>query len=144
MKLLTMLMATLIGAASGIHSQEKYIVTNGKVCPIFEIGAMILDDGVSVRVDRVSDHMLAKGYKPADLKLGDVVLMINGKSVKSLTDIEDLYKSSEIGATIKLGLKRGEEMLMVSFVKADPATLPKMQKKIVRKNADGTETETTE
>ncbi|MBX7151708.1 PDZ domain-containing protein [bacterium] len=137
-----LLLLTLFTA--GAFAQEKYIVTNGKVCPVFEIGAMILDDGVSVRVDRVSDHMLAKGYKPADLKIGDVVLMINGKSVKTLDDIENLYKTSEIGATIKLGLKRGEEMLMVSFVKADPATLPKMQKKMVRKNADGTETETTE
>jgi S1-C subfamily serine protease len=105
-----------------------------------ELAAMVaLTDGKLV-VDNVFDKaMRPKGYDAVDIRQGDVILMVNGKRVKSAADLRQEYTSVPTGSSVKLGIQRNEKMLIVSFDKADPAKLPK--RNIIIRHDDGSGSE---
>lgn len=88
-----------------------------------------------VVTDRMPTDRLPKEYQAVDIRQGDIILMANGKKVSKPDELEKLYESLTVGQELKLGIKRGSEMLIASFKKADPATLP-MTKRIVRVEGD--------
>jgi S1-C subfamily serine protease len=47
-------------------------------------------------------------------------MMVNGKRVKTAAEIEEMINALKIGETIKLGVKRDRDMMIVSFAKPDP------------------------
>jgi len=53
------------------------------------------------------------------LEQGDLVLMINGKRVRDLATLRAMYDETELGATVKLGFRRGDERFLTSFEKAE-------------------------
>jgi S1-C subfamily serine protease len=57
-----------------------------------------------------------------DVAEGDISLMINGKLVATPTDVRIVIDSLEVGDEIKLGVKRGREILIVSLPKAEAST----------------------
>ena len=63
--------------------------------------------------------------------------MANGRRVTSTKDLQSIYDTLAIGNPFKLGVKRGEEMLLVSFTKGDPKNLPHIQTKIVQGGGGG-------
>jgi hypothetical protein len=51
-------------------------------------------------------------------------MMANGKKITGAQAIKALYDGLAVGAELKLGIRRGEEMMIATIKKADPATLP--------------------
>ena len=102
-----------------------------------ELAAMILEQKKEIVVDHIMEkEMRMKGYETTELQEGDHILMANGKKLGSLAELRDLYKSAATGATVKLGMKRGESMVIASFVKADAKDLPKTRMMISEGGGD--------
>lgn len=79
---------------------------------------------------------LPEEYSGLDLKEGDVVALADGQPLASVDDFKKLYEKAEVGAEITLGVRRDEEVLVMSLVKPDPASLPQMR---VRTGEEGEE-----
>jgi S1-C subfamily serine protease len=102
--------------------------TAGEILPVPELSALFSEENGTIVVDHILEpQMRAKGYEKTDLQEGDAVLMANGRKLLSVADLKALYDSAAIGTTVKLGVKRKEEMMIASFVKADPEKLPKLR-----------------
>ncbi len=78
------------------------------------------EDGKVVVTLGPPDGTLTGEYKDIDIRKGDEIKMLNGKRVRTTAAIREVYEKLEIGDEIKLGVKRGDEMFMVAFPKADP------------------------
>ena len=102
-----------------------------------ELGAAIALDEGSLRVLNVMppQHRPAS-YKDVDLQQDDVILMANGKRLSGAKDLQSIYDSLKVGEIFKLGIKRKEEMRLVSLAKADAKDLPKLQMRIMRDGGD--------
>ena len=107
----------------GVHREIA-----GDILSVPELSALFAEEKGKIVVDHIMEpEMRAKGYEKTDLEEGDMVLMANGRSLGSIGALKALYDSAATGATVKLGVKRKEEMLIASFVKADPDKLPKLK-----------------
>jgi S1-C subfamily serine protease len=103
-------------------------MTEDNIFAVPELSAMIGQDGDKLVVENIMEvQMRPKGYEKTDLLEGDVILMANGKKAGSLNDLKEIYKGTSVGSTVKIGIKRKDEMMIVSFVKADPKDLPQMR-----------------
>ena len=119
-----------------VHKDSSNVVlqSGGTMFDIPELAALASQDGDRILVGNVMDaSMRAKGYEKIDIQAGDIIMMANGKRMEKLEDLQQLYNDAKIGETIKLGIKRGEDMMIASFDKADPATLPK-HKMVIRQS----------
>lgn len=105
-------------------SEDKIM---GQPFNLGELGAVIVDNGREIKFLHVmpADNR-PKAYKDVDVQAGDVILMCNGKRLKTLKELEEAYKATAVGAEFKMGVRRKEERFIVSFAKADPKDLPKM------------------
>jgi PDZ domain-containing secreted protein len=93
-----------------------------------ELGAIVVDDGKEIKFLHIAPaDMRPKAYKDIDVQADDVVLMCNGKRLKTLKELETAYKETAVGAEFKMGVRRKEERFIVSFAKADPKDLPRME-----------------
>lgn len=109
----------------------------GKMWMLNEVGAIASEEEGRVKIDVISPpYARPKAYESIDLKEGDIIMMANGKKVTSAKFISDMYDSLKIGDDLKMGIKRGEQMLMVTVKKADPETLPK-RKMVIREGEPG-------
>jgi len=107
----------------------------GEPFSLGEVGAVIMDTGKEIKFLHVmpADNRL-KAYKDVDIKDGDEILMCNGKRIKMLKELETTYKELAVSAEFKMGVKRNNERFIVSFQKADPKDLPKMEMSIVTRD----------
>ncbi len=97
-----------------------------------ELGAIISSDKDHLRVDHIMPgDKRPKGYADVDLKEGDIILMANAKKVKDVAALKELYEGTKVGEMFKMGIKRDEAMLLVSFTIADPKDLPKMAMRMI-------------
>jgi len=85
--------------------------------------------------DRMPTDRLPKEYQAVDIRQGDIIMMVNGKKVSKPDELEKLYEGLAVGQEMKLGIKRGNDMLIASFKKADPSTLP--TRRIMKVEDDG-------
>ena len=96
-----------------------------------EVGAVIVATDGTLTIEHVMPHdNRPKAYADIDLREGDKILMANAKNIKSTKDLEELYNSVAVGSELKLGVKRNEEMFIVTLAKADQSHLPKMRIKL--------------
>lgn len=125
-----------------MFGQIKRIITNaGDVFEIPEIGGLALQERDQLRVDNViSAENRGKAYKNIDIKNGDIILMMNGKKLETARNASDIYENLKPGDEVKLGIKRGEQMFIVSFKKADPKDLPKLKRMIIKHGEGGKDT----
>jgi S1-C subfamily serine protease len=123
--------------------QEKVQVMKikeGDVFPIPEIGALVVKAEADLKIQFVPPaENRREPYKSVDLQLGDLILMANGKRVKTIKELTDAHASTTIGAEFKLGIQRGKEMMIVSFPKADPKDLPQRTMRIMTTGGEGAE-----
>lgn len=106
-------------------SMDKIV---GQPFTLGEVGAVVVDNSKEIKVlHAMPVDMRPKAYKDIDIKDGDIILMCNGKRLKTLKELEEAYNATAIGADFKLGVKRGEERMIVAFAKANSKDLPKMQ-----------------
>ncbi len=141
------LVFVLIVLAVAASAQEKVVrmvgsggnvkTFKGELFDIPELGAIIArSDSGNLKVEHVlPPEARPKAYADVDIKSGDEVLVMNGKRVKAIKDIEQQYKAVPVGGEVKLGIQRGEEMLISRFAKADPKDLP--QRKMMVVTSDG-------
>jgi hypothetical protein len=102
-----------------------------------ELAAIISEkDGTIIVEHAMPTDQRPETYRDIDFKQGDEILMVNANRVKLLKDLEKIYTEIEVGETMKLGVRRGEEMFIVSFNKMDPEKLPK-RKLMIRKGVPG-------
>lgn len=109
----------------------------GEIFDIPELSAMITGGEKDLKIDFVAPkEMRLKGYEDVDVKEGDIVLLLNGKRVKTIAALKEAYETSTIGDTVKVGIRRGSEMFFASFKKADQKTLP-MRKIVIDDGPEG-------
>lgn len=110
------------------YSQGKPDIkfNSDEVYQLQEIGAMIIMDKDKIKVQFVApeNHRLP-GYQNVDLKKDDIIMMVNDKPVKKLSDLKEAYEKLKVGKDFKLHVKRGKSTITVVLKKADPKDLPK-------------------
>jgi len=109
----------------------------GDIFFLNELSAITADkEGTIVVEYAMPGDQRPEGYRDLDLKQGDEILMVNAKRVKKVKDLENIYNELEVGETVKLGIRRGEEMFILSYNKIDPEKLPK-RRLMIRKAGPG-------
>ena len=89
----------------------------GEIFLMNELSAIISEkDGVVIVEHAMPTDQRPENYRDIDFKQGDEVLMANANRVKLVKDLEKIYNELEVGETMKLGVRRGEEMFIVSFI----------------------------
>lgn len=107
---------------------QMHFFSSGDVVFIHELGAVIMLRDKAITVDMVNPpDQRAKEYQAVDIKKDDVVLMINGKKAAALADVKAAYDSAAVGQEVKLGIRRGKEMMIASFAKADQSKIAQQQ-----------------
>ncbi len=93
-----------------------------------EIGGVATQHGHDVRIDHVqSPELRMQAYRDVDVRQGDLLLLCNGKRVKTAAALRESYHAIPVGKTVKIGLQRGDQLVTVTFVKADPKDLPSLR-----------------
>jgi len=101
------------------------------------LGAMILPEGEDLKVEMIPEpDMRPDELKSVDLQEGDIIMMFNGKRMKSITDLREGYEALAIGDTVKLGIKRDKGMLISSFEKPDAESLESGQMVMMTRTID--------
>jgi S1-C subfamily serine protease len=105
-----------------------------------EVDAIVTKTGKDLKVDGVAPAGSRRDqYKNVDLQAGDIILMVNGKRVKTIAELSAAHAAAAEGSEVKLGIQRGQQMMYVAFPKADPRDLPKRTIRIVTDGEEGTQ-----
>lgn len=99
---------------------------NGEIFQLPELAAIVAADSGKVHFLAVmeGDHRPA-AYADIDAEEQDEILMMNGQRIKSVENLKALYEALEIGAEVKLGLRREGQMFLIAFPKMDPKDVPR-------------------
>lgn len=123
----TLILLIALLAALPVSAQKRTVMKlEGENLFLFQelILALGEEDGKVVVVMAPPEEGLPKEYEGIDIKSKDIVVIMNGKRVNRTSIIKEMYEKLEPGDTIKLGLKRGEEMYLAEFKKIDPEKAP--------------------
>lgn len=102
-----------IGASLGIAVHEGL---NQRLSKLLEVKGVVI---LRVNPGSAADTAGLKGailYGDGRIAAGDIVTSINGKPVESVKDLQARLDDFRIGDTIKVGILRGAEKLVVSVV----------------------------
>jgi PDZ domain-containing secreted protein len=114
-----MLLIGLTGSISAQHNKTMKF-KKGEVTIIHGLGAIVKNSDDKLLIEMVMPNdQRPKDYKGVDLKKGDLIMMCNGKKVKTAADLDAVIETVKAGDEISLGIKRDKKMLIVSFPKAD-------------------------
>lgn len=97
----------------------------GESFPIILPGQFIMiggDEPITVQTVRETSSQSSDFDLPA-LQEGDQILYINGTRVREWEALRDAYEDVEDDAEVKLGIRRGAETLIESFIKPSEETL---------------------
>ena len=101
-----------------VQAQMKVkTMTNDDIFMIPGLGAVIAPEDGKLKVLIVPDDC-PKEYASVDIESGDYLLMVNGKRVKTIDDLREVFKGIEVGETLEMGLKRDKTMLIASMKRA--------------------------
>lgn len=126
------------------QQQKKMIFKAGEVTIVAGIGAVIKGGEEGLVVEMIPPkNSRQKAYKDVDLKNQDKIIMCNGKKVKSIADLNATMELVPIGDEVSFGIKRGKEMMIISFPKADPKESGNMMMMTKTIDSDGEHSETT-
>lgn len=129
---ITSLVLTACPPAAAQTMQKFEINDKDGIAMLPEVGAIVIMENGSLKVMAVAPATSRPAaYKSVDLKEGDIVVMANGKRMAKPLNLDSLYKAAKVGDQIKLGIKRGEDMMIVAFAKADEKDLPKREIKMM-------------
>jgi len=130
--LLTSLFVVFWFQAAGAQVRTMRI-EGGEVFMLKELGAIISegDNGLTVLMV-LPPEQRAKAYRDIDLQEGDVIMMFNGKKMKTAAQMDEIYEGMKVGDEIKLGIKRGKDMMIAALAKANEDDLPGQMKMVKR------------
>ncbi|MBN1165237.1 MAG: PDZ domain-containing protein [Candidatus Krumholzibacteriota bacterium] len=133
-KVVCLMLLLVMIAAPPTGAQKKTIMKiEGENIFLFQELLLVLseEEGRVVVNMAPPDGALPQEHKDLDLRAKDKVLMMNGKRIKSTAEIKQIYEKLKPGDEIKLGVKRGEEMFIVTFEKEDLENGP--VRKVIRR-----------
>jgi C-terminal processing protease CtpA/Prc len=146
----TQLIILLAGIGTGLllsaitsEAQTMKMVTVGGgdvdgTCMIGELGALIFEKDSTLTVEHVmTPEQRPTAYRDVDLQIDDVILMVNGKRVRTADGFNAILGGMSAGDKVQLGVRRDKNMQIVSFAKAAPEDLPQI--KMVTKALGDTE-----
>lgn len=120
--ILTMLcIAGLMTAAQEPKRMMRSFSTDNAVI-IREIGAVVVEKDNRLIVDIILGN---NERQSSDVQKDDEVLMANGKKVKRANDLREQYDNAPAGGEFKIGLKRGDNLLLAKFTKKSNEELNK-------------------
>ena len=120
-----LILLLLTGLALTAGAQQMMMMKAGENFFIPELMAMIEGQEKDVVIaNKLPGTNLPKEYQALDVKKGDIIMMINGKNITKVAEMEKIYNELTIGQEIKLGVKREGVPHLVSFKKADPKNMP--------------------
>jgi S1-C subfamily serine protease len=136
---LSAVMGSIILAQPPDHPGEAKIMTFEKssVQIIDELGAIIVWEDSNLMVQMVApakDRPVE--YRAVDLQIKDQILMLNGKKIETIQDLDEGYQKIDIGKDVQLAIKRGNDRMIVSFPKADPEKQTNSRILIMRTESD--------
>ena len=100
---------------------QKKTTAGENVLFLQELAVLISEKDGMVKIETVLPiSARPEEYKDLDIKEDDEILMVNTKRIKSVDDFNKIHEELEIEETIKMGIRRGEEMFIVEFKKIDP------------------------
>jgi hypothetical protein len=143
---LAMMLISLSVASGGpdlpADSMRVMRFTKGEAFPLPGVGAIIVQDGSSLRVQFIPpSERRPEKYRAVDLQADDRILMLNEIRVKTIAEFEKRHEAIAVGGEIKLGIQRGQEFMIATYLKPDPKDLPQMQMRIVKAGEGGEDTE---
>lgn len=107
-----------------------------------ETGALVVQNKDVLKVDMLPPaDARPKEYASVDLKVGDIILMVNGKKATSASQLEEMFKAIKPGEEVSLGIKREGGLRLVKFNRADESKLPKRQMMMMKRGDSGGEGE---
>lgn len=115
MRTLTLLL--LVCAALTARQEPKQITRSfsfDDAVILREIGAVITPKDEKLTVEVVLGN---NEQQASDIRKDDIILMANGKKVPTVKSLRSLYEKTEPGQEFKLGVKRGEQLMLVSFLR---------------------------
>lgn len=93
----------------------------GEIFLLPEVGGIIVESDAGPKLEMVMPSDQRPGdYKVVDIQAGDIIKMFNGKSMKTVSAIEEAYEVLEIGDDVKFGVRRDKDIFIVKFAKMDP------------------------
>jgi hypothetical protein len=110
-----------------LFAQRMMIKATGDVFNMAELSAVISENDGKVVVLLTKSDLRPAAYKDIDIKTDDEIFMANGKKIKSVKELQNLYNELKPGDDLKMAIKRGDERKLVSVIKADPKDLPKVK-----------------
>ena len=120
---------------------QKKTTAGENVLFLQELAVLISEKDGMVKIETVLPiSARPEEYKDLDIKEDDEILMVNAKRIKSVDDFNKIHEELEIEETIKMGIRRGEEMFIVEFKKIDPENLPNREMRIIRTAEPGAAT----
>jgi S1-C subfamily serine protease len=121
----TMVLASLSPTIAFAQPRTLKLSGDQDVFMLDELGAVIADAENGPRILMVlPKEQRTEAYRDVDLREGDTILMVNGKKITGARQLKELYEGLDIGDDLKLGIRRGKELLIESLAKADPDDLP--------------------
>ncbi len=89
---------------------------------IRELGAVIVPKNDQLIVDLILGN---NEKQNTDIQKDDLILMANGKKVKTVKELREQYTAAKVGEEFKVGLKRGEHLMIARFTKKSEEELNK-------------------
>jgi S1-C subfamily serine protease len=127
------LLLTLVGVATFAFTLPSFAQQTqtmrfdaSKTVFVHELGAAVgtSDDDDTIRFLFVGPADMRQGDAASvDVKTDDVVMMAASKRVRSIDDFREVYESTVVGETFKLGIQRGEERFLRSFTRTESQQL---------------------
>jgi|WetSurMetagenome_2_1015567.scaffolds.fasta_scaffold207873_2 S1-C subfamily serine protease len=143
--------AVLCFLASTVSAQTKTMliqrdghgsthIMTGEPFMLKEISAILIADSNGLRVVNVMPaERRPAAYKDVDLRTDDIVSLVNGKRTPGVKAIQEVYDGLKTGEDFTMGVRRGDERLLVTVKKADPSSLPQVKMKVIHQG-ENTET----
>ncbi len=104
---------------SSLQAQKRMMLTADKAVIFGELGAVVMfEEDLRVAMG-VNPERIDEEYKEVDLKEGDLILYANGKKVETIKELREAYEGTELGKEMKIGIQRGEDRFIVSFIRSD-------------------------
>ena len=115
--------AVLFTCTDSVQGQSYSFTTNtdeGEIYMLQEMGAIIqfADKGATVQMIMPPEQRSEK-YQDVDLKIGDVIKMVNGKKIDKAETLKKLYEELKVGDEIKAAIMRDKVVHIVSFPKGE-------------------------
>jgi hypothetical protein len=135
--------ASPLAPAAEPDSVRRVIIRGEGAAALPEIGAILSVEQGALVVKMVAPaERRPEKYRSVDIVEGDVIMMVNGKRVKSAPEFTKAIDAVPPGEELKLGLQRGKQMMIAGFVRARPEELPQRQMIIRKEGEDNDSTQT--